>query len=276
MMRSLWTAASGMRAQQVNVDTIANNVANINTIGYKSQQASFKSLLYQNLQSKSTNNAGENKPVAAEVGLGSRVAAITGTFTQGELSATTNPFSVAIEGDGFFQIRTASGELQYTRDGAFIVSPMANGNMLCTTDGNPVLDTNGNTIVLPKTHVATSLVVNQDGSISFPDATGNAVVMADANGQPIKFGIYQFNNPAGLAKEGSNNYSVTVASGNAVAENGNATVKQSKIHQFYTEASNVDVANEMVNLIVAQRAYEMNSKAIQTSDEMMQQANNLR
>ena len=97
-----------------------------------------------------------------------------------------------------------------------------------------------------------------------------------ANGRPVKFGIYQFNNPAGLSKEGSNNYSVTVASGAAVAENGNAAVKQTKTHQYYTEASNVDVANEMVNLIVAQRAYEMNSKAIQASDEMMQQANALR
>ena len=101
-------------------------------------------------------------------------------------------------------------------------------------------------------------------------------MLTDAAGRPIKFGIYQFNNPAGLSKEGSNNYSQTVASGAAVAENGNATLKQTQTHQYYTEASNVDVANEMVNLIVAQRAYEMNSKAIQASDEMMQQANNLR
>lgn len=276
MMRSLWTAASGMRAQQVNVDTIANNVANINTIGYKSQQASFKSLLYQNLQSKSTNNAGEEKPVAAEVGLGSRVAAITSTFTNGNLQATENPFCMALEGDGFFQIRTAGGELQYTRDGGFIVSPVAQGNMLCTTDGNAVLDVYGNQIILPNTQVATDLVVNEDGTIAFPDATGNPAILTDANGRPVRFGIYQFNNPAGLAKEGSNNFSVTVASGAAVAENGNATVQQTKVHQYYTEASNVDVAEEMVNLIVAQRAYEMNSKAIQTSDEMMQQANNLR
>ena len=276
MMRSLWTAASGMRAQQVNVDTIANNVANINTIGYKSQQASFKSLLYQNLQSKSTNNAGEEKPVAAEVGLGSRVAAITSTFTNGNLQATEDPFSMALEGDGFFQIRTAGGELQYTRDGGFIVSPAAQGNMLCTTDGNAVLDAYGNQIILPNTQVATNLVVNEDGTIAFPDATGNPAILTDANGRPVRFGIYQFNNPAGLAKEGSNNFSVTVASGAAVAENGNATVQQTKVHQYYTEASNVDVAEEMVNLIVAQRAYEMNSKAIQTSDEMMQQANNLR
>lgn len=276
MMRSLWTAASGMRAQQVNVDTIANNVANINTIGYKSQQASFKSLLYQNLQSKSTNNAGEEKPVAAEVGLGSRVAAITSTFTNGNLQATKDPFSMALEGDGFFQIRTAGGELQYTRDGGFIVSPAAQGNMLCTTDGNAVLDAYGNQIILPNTQVATDLVVNEDGTIAFPDATGNPAILTDANGRPVRFGIYQFNNPAGLAKEGSNNFSVTVASGAAVAENGNATVQQTRVHQYYTEASNVDVAEEMVNLIVAQRAYEMNSKAIQTSDEMMQQANNLR
>lgn len=276
MMRSLWTAASGMRAQQVNVDTIANNVANINTIGYKSQQASFKSLLYQNLQSKSTNNAGEEKPVAAEVGLGSRVAAITSTFTNGNLQATEDPFSMALEGDGFFQIRTAGGELQYTRDGGFIISPSAQGNMLCTTDGNAVLDAYGNRIILPNTQVATNLVVNEDGTIAFPDATGNPAILTDANGRPVRFGIYQFNNPAGLAKEGSNNFSVTVASGAAVAENGNATVQQTKVHQYYTEASNVDVAEEMVNLIVAQRAYEMNSKAIQTSDEMMQQANNLR
>ena len=232
--------------------------------------------MYQNLQSTSTNNAGENKPVAAEVGLGSRVAAITGTFTQGNLTHVENPFSVALEGDGFFQIRTESGELQYTRDGSFEISPVANGNMLCTSDGNPVLDVYGNEIILPSNRVATDMVVNEDGTLAFPDATGNPAVLTDANGRPVKFGIYQFNNPAGLSKEGSNNYSVTAASGAAVAENGNAAVKQTKIHQYYTEASNVDVANEMVNLIVAQRAYEMNSKAIQASDEMMQQANNLR
>ncbi len=276
MMRSLWTAASGMRAQQVNVDTIANNVANINTIGYKTQQASFKALLYQNLQSKSTNNAGDEKPVPAEVGLGSRVSAITASFKQGNLTASESAFSIAIEGDGFFQVRTQSGELQYTRDGSFIISPVANGNMLCTADGDPVLDTNGNAIVLPNTRVATDLVVNQDGTLAFPDETGNPAVMTDANDQPIRFGIYQFNNPAGLYKEGGNLYSVTLASGAAVAENGNENLQQSRILQFYTEASNVDVANEMVNLIVAQRAYEMNSKAIQATDEMMQQANNLR
>lgn len=275
MMRSLWTAASGMRAQQINVDTIANNVANVNTVGYKSQEASFKSLLYQNLQSRSTNNVGDQKPIPAEVGLGSRVAAITATFEQGELLANSNPFYMAIEGDGFFQVRTPNGELQYTRDGSFIISPVANGNMLCSSDGYPVLDQNGNTIILPGDSNATKLSVSQNGTLGFPGADGNIKPLMN-NGYEVKFGLYQFNNPAGLSKEGGNNYSVTEASGAAIAEETSNTVKKSKVHQFYLEGSNVDVANEMVNLIVAQRAYEMNSKAIQATDDMMQQANNLR
>lgn len=276
MMRSLWTAASGMRAQQINVDTIANNVANVNTIGYKTQQASFKSLLYQNLQSKSTNNAGDEKPVPAEVGLGSRVAAITSSFEQGELLASTSAFSMAIEGDGFFQVRKPDGQIQYTRDGGFNISPRPEGNLLCTTDGYPVLDQDGNNIVLPITAMADDLVVSKEGILGFPGADGNVVNLINANGNPVQFGLVQFNNPAGLYKEGSNNFSATVASGNPVPENGNGNVRPSMVHQFYREGSNVDVANEMVNLIVAQRAYEMNSKAIQASDDMMQQANNLR
>ncbi len=275
MMRSLWTAASGMRAQQINVDTISNNIANLNTSGYKTQQASFKSLLYQNLQSKSTNNAGENKPVAAEVGLGSRVSAITSDFSQGELLATENPFSMAIEGDGFFQIRTASGEIQYTKDGNFVVSPTDRGNLLCTSDGYAVLDQRGNEIILSDNHLSTDIMVDEYGNIGFAGKDGNFQALNN-NGYDVQLGLVQFNNPAGLFKEGSNNYSVTPASGNPVLETANANVTRSKVHQYYREGSNVDVANEMVNLIVAQRAYEMNSKAIQATDEMMQQANNLR
>lgn len=275
MMRSLWTAASGMRAQQTNVDTIANNISNVNTIGYKSQEASFKSLLYQNLQSTSTNNAGELKPVAAEVGLGSRIAAITGDFGQGKLTPSTNPFAMAIEGKGFFQVRVPSGEIQYTRDGSFNVSPMEQGNLLCTTDGYPVLDTNGNSIIFPYDQNATEVILNQDGTLGFTDTEGHFQPLVN-NGQPVKLGLVQFNNPAGLSKEGGNNYSVTPASGDPILEGTSDMITPSKVHQKYIEASNVDVANEMVNLIVAQRAYEMNSKAIQAADEMMQQANNLR
>lgn len=275
MMRSLWTAASGMRAQQTNVDTIANNLANVNTTGYKTQEASFKSLLYQNLQSTSTNNAGEEKPVPAEVGLGSRVSAITSSFVQGSLLSSESPFSIAIEGDGFYQVRTTSGEIQYTRDGNFTVSPIAGGNLLCTTDGYPVLDQRGNNIILPNNYSAQEMSVGQDGVIGFPGADGN-VRPHVSNGYEVKFGLVQFNNPTGLHKAGNNNFAVTVASGDPIAEDGNPNLVQSKTHQYYTEGSNVDVANEMVNLIVAQRAYEMNSKAIQATDEMMQQANNLR
>lgn len=276
MMRSLWTAASGMRAQQVNVDTISNNVANVNTTGYKNQQASFKSLLYQNLQSKSTNNAGENKPVPAEVGLGSRVSAITSSFTQGELLANENPFSIALEGEGFFRVQALDGTMQYTRDGSFIVSPVDSGSLLCTADGCKVLDTDGNSIILPKGGVATKVRIDQKGVISYPNKKGDYEPLKNANGNDVKLSLYQFNNPAGLTKVGNNRFAVTAASGEAVAENGNAVLTPTKTHQYYLEGSNVDVANEMVNLIVAQRAYEMNSKAIQATDEMMQQANNLR
>ncbi len=279
MMRSLWTAASGMRAQQTNVDNIANNLANVNTIGYKAQEATFKSLLYQNLQSTSTNNAGENKPVAAEVGLGTRTAAITAMFTQGNITDTESPFCMAIEGDGFFQVRNSDGDILYTRDGSFNISPTDDGNYLCTSDGYFVLDQYGNNIVLPNTYVAADLQVTKEGVLGFPGADGNVVPLTGTNAQgqtyEITFGLVQFNNPAGLTKEGGNNYAVSVASGDPIAEGtGNAT--PSKIHQKHMESSNVDVANEMVDLIVAQRAYEMNSKAIQATDEMMQQANNLR
>ena len=275
MMRSLWTAASGMRAQQLNVDTIANNIANVNTTAYKSQEASFKTLLYQNLQSTSTNNAGENKPVPAEVGLGTRLSAITSQFDQGNLNASARPFDVAIEGDGFFQVRNEAGELVYTRDGTLNVSPVAGGNLLCTAAGLPVLDQNGNQIVLPGKYNASDVEIDKNGYIGFPNAKGNFEPLMN-NGYQVRLGLYQFSNPAGLSKEGSNTFSVTAASGEAMAEIGNPNLTPSLTHQYYTEGSNVDVANEMVNLIVAQRAYEMNSKAIQASDEMMQQANNLR
>ena len=275
MMRSLWTAASGMRAQQTNVDTISNNLANVNTTGYKTQEASFKSLLYQNLQSTSTNNVGDLKPVAAEVGLGTRVSAITSMFTQGNLQPSDNPFAMAIEGEGFFRVRNANGEMLYTRDGNFNVSPVGGGNMLVTAEGYPLIDTNGNEIIMPDGIQATSITVSEEGYVGYTDKEGNPVRLTN-NGNPVRISIAQFSNPAGLEKAGGNNYRVTPASGEPMFEDQNQGLTQSKIHQRYIEGSNVDVANEMVNLIVAQRAYEMNSKAIQATDDMMQQANNLR
>lgn len=279
MMRSLWSAASGMLAQQTNLDNIANNLSNVNTAGYKKDTVEFKSLLYQTLQSPSTNNAGENKPVPAQVGLGTRVASITTVFTQGNLQDVDINTYMAIEGNGFFKVRNRDGEICYTRDGSFSVQPVEGGTILCTSDGNPVLDQNNNTIIIPNGYKTDGLVVDQDGNLFVEDADGQQVALTQtANGQAYnqRIGLVQFNNPAGLDSVGGNMYQATVASGAAREESTTPGLALSKIHQKYIEMSNVQVADEMVNMIVAQRAYEMNSKAIQASDEMLEQANNLR
>ncbi|MBE5941148.1 MAG: flagellar basal-body rod protein FlgG [Lachnospiraceae bacterium] len=279
MMRSLWTAASGMLAQQTNLDTISNNLANVNTAGYKKDTVEFKSLLYQTLQNTSTNNAGENKPVPAQVGLGTRTASITTVFSQGGLQETPNDTYMAIEGSGFFKVRDKDGNICYTRDGSFNVQPVEGGTMLCTAEGYPVLDQNNNPIVIPSEYRTDDFTVDTDGNIFVAGANGDKVPLtATMNGQTYeqKIGLVQFNNPAGLNSVGGNLYEPTAASGQPLEESTNAALKKSLVHQGYIEMSNVQVADEMVNMIVAQRAYEMNSKAIQASDEMLQQANNLR
>ena len=148
MMRSLWTAASGMMAQQTSVDTISNNLANVNTVGYKSESTEFKSLLYQNLQAKTTSANGENKPVSAQVGLGSRVVSVTSHYTQGAMNASESSTDFAINGDGFFAVQNENGDTVYTRNGNFYFSTATEGMMLCTADGYPVLSTDGQPIVL--------------------------------------------------------------------------------------------------------------------------------
>lgn len=271
MVRSLWTAATGMNAQQTNVDTIANNLANVNTVGYKSQVAQFKSLLYQTLQTATTTANGDPKPVTSQVGLGVRNASINQIFTQGSLLASESDTAFAIEGDGFFAVRTPSGEINYTRNGDFTWALSSTGGiMLATTDGLPVLDSAGRTINLASTFIANKITISADGTLCYPDAENNP--------QPldIRIGLYQFRNPAGLQRTGDCLFAATTASGLALNEATNANVTPSKMVQGYLEGSNVQVADEMVNLIVAQRAYEMNSKAITTTDEMMQQANNLK
>ncbi len=281
MMRSLWTAASGMIAQQTNLDTVANNLSNVNTAGYKKDSVEFKSLLYQNLQSKSTNNAAELKPVPAQVGLGTRAASITTVFTQGNLQSTDNNAFMAIEGNGFYKVQDGDGNVSYTRDGSFTIQPVEDGIMLCTAEGYPVLDQNDQTIVLPKECGMDGFMVDQDGKFSVikdPIQKTFEPLTKEINGQEYQqqIGLVQFNNPAGLNSVGGNRYQVTPASGDAMEEATSETLVKSKVHQGYLEMSNVQVADEMVNMIVAQRAYEMNSKAIQATDEMLQQANNLR
>ena len=280
MMRSLWSASSGMIAQQTNLDNIANNLANVNTIGFKKDTVEFKSLLYQTLQSKSTNNSGEQKPIPAQVGLGVRTASITTTFTQGNLQASDNPTYMAIEGSGFFKVRNSNNEICYTRDGNFNLNLTADGkSILCTSDGHPVLDQNNNEIVIPDEYKTTDITVDRQGNLFVVNNEDKKVALKGvANGQEYeqKIGIVQFNNPSGLNDAGSNLYTQSVASGAPLEESETEGMKRSMVHQGYLEMSNVQVADEMVNMIVAQRAYEMNSKAIQASDEMLQQANNLR
>lgn len=271
MMRSLWSAASGMISQQTAVDTIANNLANVNTTGYKSEKAEFKSLLYQTLQTRTTSANGEEKPIPAQVGLGTRIASITSSFKQGSMQESQSDTAFAIDGDGFFAVRGADGETYYTRNGDFKLSVNADNSVtLVTSDGYAVLDTNGNPINIPAGVNTSKLVVSTDGQFGYQDAVGNYIPLNQ------QLGVFQFNNPAGLEKLSSSLLAVTDASGAAINEATAVNIKKSNVIAGYLEGSNVQVADEMVNLIVAQRAYEMNSKAIQAADDMLSQANQLK
>lgn len=270
MVRSLWTAATGMIAQQTNVDTIANNLANVNTNGYKTQVNEFKSLLYQNIQTRTTSANGDAKPSSAQVGLGVRNASISSIFTTGNLYASSSDTAFALDGDGFFAVMGGDGNTYYTRNGNFEFTLAAEGNMLATTDGLPVLDTEGRPIVLPEEFIISQITVTADGELCYPNERNNPEPMG------IQIGVFQFNNPNGLFKMGESLYAQTAASGEPINEATNLFVERTKVIQGYLEGSNVQVVDEMVNMIVAQRAYELNSKAITASDEMLQQANNLR
>ena len=273
MVRSLWTGAAGMNAQQTNVDTIANNLANVNTVGYKAQGVQFKSLLYQDLQSPSTTANGDPKPTDSEVGLGVRVNAITNFFNQGALLTNDSPTALAIQGEGMFAYHDENGEMRYTRNGDFT---WALGNregtelVLTNSEGNPILDTEGNEIRVGEGRIASRLTIGKDGGIMYPDEDGVPAPLG------MTIGLWQFNNPGGLERIGNTAFMETVASGPAINEATNDNVVKSSIATSYLEGSAVNVATEMVNLIIAQRAYEMNSTSITTTDAMMQTANQLK
>ncbi len=280
MVRSLWSAATGMNAQQTNVDTISNNLANVNTTGYKAQGAQFKSLLYQELQTVTTTTNGNPKPVTSQVGLGTRTSAINQYFKQGSFLNNDNPAALAISGDGFFAYQDIDGTTPiYTRNGNFTWALNGNngGLVLTTAEGNRVLGINNQPIVVTgNDRVASRITIDAEGKIYYPNAEG---VPEQVNGMQI--GLWQFANREGLERVGSASWKVTTASGAArpeFAQGGGAVagIVRSTLAQGYLEGSNVNVATEMVNLIVAQRAYEMNSTAIQTTDEMMQTANSLK
>ncbi|MBO5474464.1 MAG: flagellar hook-basal body protein [Lachnospiraceae bacterium] len=271
MVRSLWSAATGMNAQQTNVDTIANNLANVNSVGYKAQVAQFKSLLYQNLQTVTTTANGDPKPTSSQVGLGVRTSSINSIFTQGSLLDSQSDTAFAIEGDGFFAVRGEDGNTYYTRNGDFTWAIGTNGGMMLTNaDGLPVLDSTGRAIQLSRDYVASNLSISESGEICYPDGLNNPTPIG------VTIGTFQFSNPGGLNRVGDTLFAVTDASGRAINEDTADNVTKSRIIQGYLEGSNVQVATEMVNLIVAQRAYEMNSKAITTTDSMMEVANNLK
>ncbi len=263
-----------MIAQQNNVDTIANNIANVNTIGYKTEVNEFKSLLYQTLQTRTTSANGETKPVGAQVGLGVRNAAITSQFTQGAFLASENEAALAINGEGFFAVRGEDQQIYYTRNGNFNWALGPNNTLALTnSDGLLVLNTAGNPITVPNNneYYTSRIEIDNDGQLWYPDAENNLQKI-----QGMQVGTWQFQNPAGLEKQGDSLFAVTAASGPAINEATAQNIQRSQVRQGYIENSNVQVADEMVNLIIAQRAYEMNSKVIQASDTMMQQANELR
>lgn len=266
MMRSLWTAASGMKAMQFNVDTISNNLANVNTTGFKKEKAEFEDLLYVSMQQAySAENA--QRPVNMQVGHGVVARATSRDFSPGNLEQTSNKLDMAIEGAAFFALRGPDGGTYYTRDGSFKASLTEEGMMLANSKGYPVLDQDGLEIYFDGD--LANYEIQPSGEITMKD-TETDVTMP--TGQYI--GLFQFQNPAALEAVGGNMYNTNSATGEAIVDF--ETDKPSLIRNFFLESSNVQVVDEMVKLITAQRAYELNSKAITTSDEMLQTANNIR
>ncbi len=259
MIRALYSAASGMTAQQLNVDNIANNLANANTAGYKMRRAQFEDLMYQSMiQPGAAAGQQTTVPAGLQLGLGTRAASNEIIFTQGAFSQTNNPLDVVIQGKGFFQIRQPNGELAYTRSGSFQLD--RNGSMV---------DANGNAlepqITIPAN--AQSITIAQDGTVSFTLANQTASQKAG------QIQLANFQNPAGLNSIGNTLFTVTDASGDAQIGAPGGAEGLGSLMQGYTEQSNVDVVQEFVNLIQSQRAYEANSRVVKAADEMYQQVN---
>lgn len=263
MVRSLYTAASGMNAQQFNIDTISNNLSNVNTTGFKRNRADFQDLIYQTIRTAGT-PATETTlvPVGEQVGHGVKVSSTQKIFQQGSPQETGVPSDVAIEGEGFFRVLDYDGSYGYTRDGSFQID--SNGQLV-TSQGYRVIPE----IIMPENFVQDSLNITQDGRVFV-----NVPEMDD----PVEVGqmeLYRFVNPAGLNAVGENMLKESAASGDAIAGVPGQEGMGRTLGRFI-ESSNVEAVTEMVNMIVAQRAYEMNSRSIQTSDTMLGIANQLK
>ncbi len=260
MMRALATAATGLEAQQLMVDVIANNLANVSTVGFKKSAAEFQDLMYQTLKAPGTSTGIGELPVGIQVGLGVKPVSVHRTFGQGSFQQTQNSLDLAIEGDGFFQVTLPNGSLAFTRAGSFKID---NQGTIVNAEGYPLSPP----IIVPAE--TTTINVSPQGKI---EAVTTGVP------EPLELGdilLARFVNPAGLNSIGKNLYQATVASGESIpgqpGELGIGTVLQGSL-----ETSNVNIAEELVNMIVAQRAYEINSKAIQTGDEMLSTVNALK
>ncbi len=262
MIRALWTASTGLQAQQLNIDVVANNLANVNTSGFKKGRADFQDLLYQTLRMAGTATSGSTEvPTGIQIGLGSKVVAVEKLFLQGDFSQTLNELDMTIEGKGFFQITKPDGETAYTRAGAFKL------------DGDGRIVTSDGFVLEPEISIpddTTNITIGLDGTVS--------VIQGGDLSAPAEVGNIEtarFANEGGLLNIGKSLYMPSEASGDATTgtpgEDGYGTIAQG-----FLEMSNVNVAEEMVNMIVSQRAYEMNSKVIQTSDDMLRTASSLK
>ena len=262
MIRALFSAASGMNAQQTNVENIANNIANANTAGFKARRAQFQDLLYQNLiQPGAAATQQTIVPTGLQLGLGTRAVSNEILFTQGDFTETDNPLDMVIQGNGFFQVQLPSGQLAYTRAGTFHLN-----------NTGQIVDPNGNLLDPPITIPQNALSINigSDGTVSY---TLPGQPTAQQAGQ---IQIANFANPSGLSSMGQSLLEETQSSGAPVLGPPGGQDGQGSLLQGYVEQSNVSIVQEFVNLIVSQRAYEANSKVVKASDEMYQDVNNLK
>ncbi|MGL2357263.1 flagellar basal-body rod protein FlgG [Helicobacter pylori] len=261
MLRSLYSATSGMLAQQTHIDTTSNNIANVNTTGFKKSRADFNDLFYQAMQYAGTNTSNTTlSPDGMEVGLGVRPSAITKMFSQGSPKETENNLDVAITGKGFFQVQLPDGTTAYTRSGNFKLDEQGN---LVTSEGYLLIPQ----ITLPED--TTQVNIGVDGTVS---VTQGLQTTSNVIGQIT---LANFVNPAGLHSMGDNLFSITNASGDAIVGNPDSQ-GLGKLRQGFLELSNVRLVEEMTDLITVQRAYEANSKSIQTADAMLQTVNSLK
>lgn len=260
MLRSLWVAATGMSAQSLNVDVIANNLANVNTAGFKRSRANFQDLMYQKIRTPGAEASatGNQVPTGIQVGLGVRAAGVQSIFSEGGFQQTGNPLDLAIEGKGFFQVLMPNGEIAYTRSGSFTIDSTG---QIVTQDGYPLEPA----ITIPVD--ALKITIGGDGTVSVEQPGNTSTVVGQIQ-------LVDFSNPGGLAHLGNSLFQNTNASGEPIIGNPGSN-GIGNLAQGTLEMSNVNVVEEMVNLIAGQRAYEMNSKALKAADEMLQAASNV-